>query len=63
MMMLSVNDSALSTLATLVQEFKTELLVSCGQGTGRPEGFYRACGFKPTGEQKGLEIVLRLELT
>jgi len=39
-----------------------ELLVSCGEGEGSPEGFYKKQGFIPTGEKIGDEIVLRLEL-
>jgi GNAT superfamily N-acetyltransferase len=39
-----------------------ELLVSCGQGEGSPEGFYVKYGFIPTGEVIGGEIVLRLPL-
>jgi len=39
-----------------------ELLVSCGQGEGSPEGFYLKLGFKHTGETLGHEVVLRLAL-
>ncbi len=37
-----------------------ELLVSCRQGEGSPEGFYLKLGFEPTGEIFKGEIVLRL---
>jgi diamine N-acetyltransferase len=51
----------------LVEYVKTrpgakELLVSCGQGEGSPEGFYLKCGFEHTGEKLGHEVVLRLAL-
>jgi len=51
----------------LVEYVKTrpgaqELLVSCGQGEGSPEGFYRKLGFEDTGEKIGHEVVLRLAL-
>jgi diamine N-acetyltransferase len=39
-----------------------ELLVSCGEGEGSPEGFYRALGFERTGEMEEDEVVLRLKL-
>jgi diamine N-acetyltransferase len=39
-----------------------ELLVSCGQGAGSPQGFYQRLGFEPTGEILGSEVVLRLAL-
>jgi diamine N-acetyltransferase len=39
-----------------------ELLVSCTQGDGSPEGFYVKCGFEPTGDKMGNEVVLRLTL-
>ena len=39
-----------------------ELGVSCGEGEGSPEGFYRKLGFEPTGEKAGDEIVLRMKL-
>lgn len=38
------------------------LRVSCGQGPGSPEGFYRALGFTPTGDVLDDEVVLALEL-
>lgn len=38
------------------------LRVSCGQGVGSPEGFYRGLGFTLTGEVLDDEIVLALEL-
>ncbi|MBI5029758.1 MAG: GNAT family N-acetyltransferase [Chloroflexi bacterium] len=52
----------------LVEYVKTrpnakELLVSCGQGEGSPEGFYLKQGFVPTGEIVHDEIVLRTVLT
>jgi diamine N-acetyltransferase len=39
-----------------------ELGVSCGEGPGSPEGFYRKSGFIPTGEKLGDEIVLKRSL-
>jgi diamine N-acetyltransferase len=39
-----------------------ELGVSCMEGPGSPEEFYRKLGFVPTGEKIGEEIVLRLKL-
>jgi len=39
-----------------------ELLVSCGEGEGSPEGFYAKLGFKRTGEMVGDEVVLNLML-
>ncbi len=39
-----------------------ELLVSCGQGEGSPEGFYLKYGFKHNGQTHGSEIGLTLEL-
>ena len=39
-----------------------ELLVSCGQGEGSPQGFYESLGFTLTGEKLGDEVVLRLPL-
>ena len=39
-----------------------ELLVSCGEGEGSPEGFYRSLGFERTGEMEEDEVVLRLGL-
>ena len=51
----------------LVEYVKTrpgakELLVSCGQGEGSPEGFYEKLGFQHTGGKVGHEVVLRLAL-
>jgi diamine N-acetyltransferase len=51
----------------LVEYVKTrpgakELVVSCGQGEGSPEGFYLKQGFVPTGEILEGEIVLRMAL-
>lgn len=40
----------------------TELLVSCGQGEGSPQGFYESLGFNLTGEKLENEVVLRLPL-
>lgn len=40
----------------------TELLVSCGQGEGSPEGFYLKQGFVSTGEIDHGELVLRKKL-
>lgn len=39
-----------------------ELLVSCAEGEGSPEGFYRKLGFVRTGRLQGDEIVLSLAL-
>lgn len=39
-----------------------ELLVSCGQGEGSPEGFYQKLGFTHTGDKLGDEVVLKLPL-
>jgi len=39
-----------------------ELLVSCGQGEGSPEGFYLRMGFKHDGKMYGDEIGLSLSL-
>lgn len=40
----------------------TELLLSCGEGEGSPEGFYARQGFTRTGERLGHEIVMRIPL-
>jgi diamine N-acetyltransferase len=40
----------------------TELLVSCGQGEGSPEGFYQALGFRRNGQMEDDEVVLSLPL-
>ena len=40
----------------------TELLVSCGQGNGSPQGFYESLGFVLTGDVLDHEVVLRLPL-
>ena len=40
-----------------------ELLVSCGEGEGSPEGFYRRLGFKRNGKMHGDEVGLSLPLT
>lgn len=40
----------------------TEFTLSCGQGEGSPEGFYRRYGFEPTGAVEDGEIVMRLRL-
>jgi diamine N-acetyltransferase len=39
-----------------------ELLVSCGEGEGSPEGFYRTLGFERNGEMEEDEVVLSLAL-
>ncbi len=39
-----------------------ELLLSCGEGEGSPEGFYRRLGFERTGKVMGSEIVMRIGL-
>jgi len=38
------------------------LYISCGQGEGSPEGFYRHLGFTPTGDTYGDEIELGLDV-
>jgi diamine N-acetyltransferase len=38
----------------------TQLLVSCGEGEGSPEGFYTKLGFQRTGEMEEGEVVLSL---
>jgi diamine N-acetyltransferase len=40
----------------------TELLVSCHEGEGSPEGFYQALGFRRNGQMEGDEVVLSLSL-
>jgi diamine N-acetyltransferase len=49
----------------LVDELKsrgaTEMGVSCGEGDGSPEGFYRELGFVRTGEMHGDEIGMLLK--
>jgi diamine N-acetyltransferase len=40
----------------------TELLVSCGQGEGSPEGFYRRLGFERNGKMYDHEVGLSLPL-
>ena len=35
-----------------------ELMVSCGEGEGSPEGFYTKLGFRRTGEMIGEEVIL-----
>jgi diamine N-acetyltransferase len=39
-----------------------DLLTSCGEGKGNPEGFYRKLGFERIGEMVGDEVGLRLAL-
>ncbi|HNS49652.1 MAG TPA: GNAT family N-acetyltransferase [Anaerolineae bacterium] len=39
-----------------------ELLVSCGEGPGNPEGFYTGMGFRRTGKMSGDEVELVLPL-
>jgi len=40
----------------------TELLVSCGEGEGSPEEFYRTLGFERTGEVLDDEVVMKRPL-
>ncbi len=40
----------------------TELLVSCGQGEGSPEGFYQKLGFRRSGKMYDDEVGLSLPL-
>ena len=56
-----------SAIELLVEHVKsrpkaTELLVSCGQGEGSPEGFYKRIGFRNNGNRYGSEIGLTLKL-
>jgi len=44
-------------------EGATDLLASCEQGDGNPEGFYRTLGFVRDGTMYGHEVGLRLDLT
>lgn len=39
-----------------------ELLVSCGEGEGSPEGFYAKMGFKRTGDKWNEEVVMSMSL-
>jgi hypothetical protein len=39
-----------------------ELLTGYQPGMGEPWPFYRDCGFEPTGEMDGTEIVLKLKI-
>jgi diamine N-acetyltransferase len=39
-----------------------ELVLSCVQGDGSPEGFYRGLGFEPTGEVLEGEVVMSLRV-
>ncbi len=43
-------------------EGATELLVSCGEGEGSPEGFYRTLGFERTGDVLDDEVVMKRSL-
>ena len=43
-------------------EGATELLVSCGEGEGSPEEFYRSLGFERTGEVLDDEVVMKRPL-
>ncbi len=54
-------------IALLIEYVKTrpnvvELLTSCHQGEGSPQGFYESLGFKLTGEIDEEEAVMRLTL-
>jgi len=40
----------------------TELMTSCVQGDGSPQGFYEKLGFKLTGEKEDEEVLLKLTL-
>jgi diamine N-acetyltransferase len=46
----------------LRQKGATEFLVSCGEGEGSPEGFYRRLGFERNGKVYGDEVGLTLKL-
>jgi diamine N-acetyltransferase len=39
-----------------------ELLLSCGEGEGSPEGFYAKQGFTRTGKMEGDEVVMSITL-
>ncbi len=43
-------------------EGATELLVSCGEGEGSPEEFYRTLGFERTGDILDDEVVMKRPL-
>lgn len=53
-------------LGKLIQHLKAmgipQLITSCGQGDGSPEGFYKTLGFIPTGDTYDDEIELLLKL-
>jgi diamine N-acetyltransferase len=49
-------------IADLTQKGVTEFLVSCGEGEGSPEGFYRRLGFERNGRKYGDEVGLTLKL-
>ena len=56
-----------SAMELLTEHVKTrpgakELLTSCGQGEGSPEGFYSKLGFKRNGQMVDDEVVLSLGL-
>jgi diamine N-acetyltransferase len=46
----------------LKQRGVSEFLVSCGEGEGSPEGFYRRLGFERNGKTYGEEVGLMLKL-
>jgi diamine N-acetyltransferase len=46
----------------LKQRGISEFLVSCGEGEGSPEGFYRRLGFERNGKPYGDEVGLTLKL-
>lgn len=53
-------------LELLIEKVKAEgageLLTSCEQGKGSPEGFYRTLGFERDGQMYGHEVGMRLDL-
>jgi diamine N-acetyltransferase len=54
-------------IALLIEHVKTrpgaeELLLSCGEGEGSPEGFYKKMGFERTGEIVDGEVEMGLKL-
>ena len=55
-----------ATLDLIVEYFRNRgvgtMWTSAGQGEGSPITFYERCGFRPTGDPHGDEVLLRLEI-
>ena len=55
-----------ATLDLIVEYFRNRgvgtMWTSAGQGEGGPITFYERCGFRPTGDPHGDEVLLRLEI-